>query len=351
MLKYSLGIDVSKDEFHACLSTIDFNQQVKVKASRKFTQTPQAFKELVIWINKHRKDTRIPLSVVIEATGVYYEACALFLFKAGYSVSVVLPNKAKQYLRAVGLKTKNDKIDASGLARMGAEQCLEKWEPLTEFYYTLRAYTRSHQNLQELKTSLGNQLHANLHTVYGNKMVIKQLKKLIATIDKQLKETQQAIDEELHSTPEIAEKVAYLSSIKGVGSITIATVIAETNGFSLFRSISQLVSYAGYDVVENQSGNRVGKTRISKKGNSRIRRVLHMPAFNVVRHNVGGFKAFFERIIAKHHLKMKGYVAVQRKLLALMYTLWKNNMKYVPDYQGQNSFRNEETVPSFALAR
>lgn len=69
---------------------------------------------------------------------MYFEACAHFLFKAGYEVSVVLPNKAKQYLKAVGLKTKNDKIDASGLARMGAEQCMDKWEPLNDFFFTLR---------------------------------------------------------------------------------------------------------------------------------------------------------------------------------------------------------------------
>ena len=287
MLKYSLGIDVSKKEFHACLSVIDFNQQVKVKASRKFANTPLGFKDLISWLNKHRKETDIPLSVVVEATGVYYEACALFLSQAGYQVSVVLPNKAKQYLKAVGLRTKNDKMDASGLARMGAEQCLEKWQPLADFFYTLRAYTRNHQSLQELKTNLNNQLHADMHTIYSNKMVVKQLRKLIATVEKQLEETDQAIHKHLYSKPEVAKKVNDLTSIKGVGAFTVATILAETNGFSLFKSTSQLVSYAGYDVVENQSGNRVGKTRISKKGNSRIRRVLHLPAFNLVRHNVG----------------------------------------------------------------
>jgi transposase len=352
MLKYALGIDVSKQEFHACLSAIDFNQQVKVKASRKFANTPQGFKEVVSWLHKHKKETDIPLSVVVEATGVYYEACALFLFQAGYSISVVLPTKAKQYLKAVGLKTKNDKIDASGLARMGAEQCLEKWQPLADFYYTLRAYTRNHQSMQELKTSLNNQLHAEMHTIYSSKMVIKQLKKLIATVEKQLEETQQAIHTHLYSKPEVAKKVNDLTSIKGVGTLTVATILAETNGFSLFKSISQLVSYAGYDVVENQSGNRVGKTRISKKGNSRIRRALHLPAFNLVRFNVGNFKGFFERILSKHNLKMKAYVAVQRKLLVLIYILWKKNQAYISDYFLQKQvFRNEETEPSFALAR
>lgn len=352
MLKYSLGIDVSKNEFHACLSTIDFTQQVKVKASRKFLNQLQGFKELELWINKHKKEEGIPLCTTMEATGVYFEACALFLFKAGYEISVVLPNKAKQYLRAVGLKTKNDKIDAAGLARMGAEQCLEKWKPLDDFFYTLRALTRHHQSLQEIKTNLNNQLHADMHSIYSNKAVIKQLKKLIASLDKQIEEIEEGISKHLHSNSEVLEKVNNIKAIKGVGIITIATILAETNGFALFKNLSQLVSYAGYDIEENQSGNRNGKTRISKKGNSRIRRVLHMPAFNVIRYEIGAFKPFFERILAKHNQKMKAYVAVQRKLLMLIYTLWKKNEEYKPDLSNQKKiFGNEETEPSFALAR
>ncbi len=339
MLKYSLGIDVSKKEFHACLSVIDFNQQVKVKASRKFANLQQGFKELQAWIVKNKKETDVPLSVTLEATGVYFESCALFLFKAGYDIAVVLPNKAKQYLKAVGLKTKNDKIDANGLARMGAEQCLGKWKPLDDFFYTLRAFTRHHQSLQELKTNLNNQLHADMHSIYSNKAVMKQLKKLITTFEKQIQETEQALTKHLYSKPEVAEKVNHLTSVKGVGTITAATILAETNGFSLFKNIAQLVSYAGYDVVENQSGNRTGKTRISKKGNSRIRRALHLPAFNLIRYNVGHFKPFFERILAKHNQKMKAYVAVQRKLLILIYTLWKKNEGYKPDELNQSIFR------------
>lgn len=352
MLKYSLGIDISKKEFHACLSVIDYNQLVKVKASRKFSNDAGGFKELLHWIGKHRKESNISLCVTLEATGVYFEACALFLFKAGYEVSVVLPNKAKQYLKAVGLKTKNDRIDASGLARMGAEQCLEKWKPLDDFFFTLRAFTRNHQSLQELKTNLTNQLHADMHSIYSNKLVMKQLKKLITTVEKQIAETEKAMEAHLYSKVEVAEKVKHLTAIKGVGTITIATILGETNGFNLFRNIPQLVSYAGYDVVENQSGKRVGKTHISKKGNSRIRRVLHLPAFNVVRHEVGPFKHFFERILAKNNQKMKAYVAVQRKLLILIYTLWKKNQKYTQELLHQKKiFGNEETEPSFALSR
>lgn len=83
MLKYFLGIDISKNEFHACLSVIDHAQQVKVKTTRKFSNQSDGFKELQNWIRKNRKEPDIALSIVMEATGVYYEGCALYLFKAG----------------------------------------------------------------------------------------------------------------------------------------------------------------------------------------------------------------------------------------------------------------------------
>lgn len=64
------------------------------------------------------------------------------------------------------------------------------------------------------------------------------------------------------------------------------------------------MSFAGYDVIENQSGKREGKTRISKKGNSHIRRILHLPAFNAVRFGEPACKALFERVYTRSHYKM-----------------------------------------------
>lgn len=349
MLKYALGMDASKKDIHVCLSVIDSRQQVKVKASSKFGNSIQGFKDLLVWLNRHKKEADIPLVNVIEATGVYYEACALFLFKAGLDVAVVLPNKAKKYLQALGLRSKNDKIDAAGLARMGAEQCLELWQPMDEFFYTLRAMTRHHQTLQELRTGINNQIHADEHSIYSIKSVVKQNKKLKAAIEKDLKEIEQAIHDHLYSDAEVAQKINHITELKGLGYMTVATILAETNGFVLFKSNSQLVSYAGYDIVENQSGSHSGKTKISKKGNSRIRRALHMPAFNMIRYEVGNFKPFFDRVLQRHHQKMKAYVAVQKKLLVLIYTLWKKNEAFNPELL--NISGNEETEPSFALTR
>jgi transposase len=47
--------------------------------------------------------------------------------------------------------------------------------------------------------------------------------------------------------------------------LTAATILAETNGFELFKNYKQLVSYAGFDVVERESGTITGKQNIKKK--------------------------------------------------------------------------------------
>lgn len=328
MIKYSIGIDISMKSFHVCLSSIDSMQQVKVNSSTTFSNNQKGFMALHEWIKKHYKQKEVPLVIILEATGVYYEQCAIYLFKAGYNLSVVLPNKAKKYLQATGIKSKNDKIDAQGLARMAAEQCLELWKPMSDFYYKLRALTRQHQSLQELRTSLSNQLHAQEHSMITVKEVISQLKQLIAKIDKQIEAMENAILAQVQSDPVVAKKVADICMIKGIGLHTVAVIIAETNGFMLFKNAPQLVSYSGYDVVENQSGNRKGKTKISKKGNGHIRRALHLPAFNVVRYEVTQFVNLYSRTFERHGIKMKSYVAVQKKLLVMIYTLWKRNEQY-----------------------
>lgn len=328
MIKYCLGVDVSKKDLHCCISTIDQTQKVSVKGSRKFLNNKDGFKALHAWTQNLHKEPSIPLVVVMEATGIYYEQLALYLFQCGYALSVVLPNKAKKYLQSTGLKSKTDKIDAQGLARMGAEQRLELWQPMAAFFYELRALTRQHQSLQELKTSLTNQQQAQQLSMQVNKLVAKQLKALIATVDKQLKDLQAAIEKHIGGNPEVAERVANICKIKGLGLLAVAVVLGETNGFALFQNSRQLVSYAGYDVVENQSGLHRGRTRISKKGNARIRRVLHLPAFSVIRYEQTPFLGLYTRTLEKHSQKMKSYVAVQKKLLVIIYALWKHNKPY-----------------------
>lgn len=346
-LKYSVGLDCSKDDFQACISLIDDAQYVKVKASRKFANTKRGFEEANYWTRKHCKE-KIPVVVVMEATGNYYENLALFFHQESYRVSVVLPNKAKKYMESHGIKTKNDPVDAKGLSQMGAEQRLREWEPYSKDIYQLRLLTRQCERLVAYKTQLKNQLHSLVFGMYQNEIVEGQIDEMLQVVDCQIDEAKKQIEAFIAADEKLSKKVEKILPIKGVAIQTIAAIIAETNGFKLIENQKQLTSYAGYDVVENQSGKRVGKTRISKKGNSHIRRAMFFPAINVVTFKETQFVNLYERVYERTKIKMKGYVAVQRKLLCLIYTLWKKDEVYDPNF-GQTS-GNNEPKPLFQLS-
>lgn len=207
---------------------------------------------------------------------------------------------------------------------MGAEQALNCWQPLSADFYVLRTLTRETERLHQDRTALNNQRHALQHARIESKSSIRRIGQHIKLIDKQLLVIEKEIVEVVNQNPELKQKIDHIIEVKGLGLMSIVTVLAECNGFALINNQKQLISYAGYDIVERQSGTRQGKTRISKKGNSHIRRILHMPAFNVVKYEPR-YRAFYHRLIANGKTKMQAYVAVQKKLLVLIYTLWEKN--------------------------
>ena len=74
-----------------------------------------------------------------------------------------------------------------------------------------------------------------------------------------------------------------------------------------------------------------------------------MPAFNMVRYHQTPFVDLYKRTFEKHGLKMKSYVAIQKKLLVLIYALWKNNAAYDINYKN-NHTRELEQELSLGLA-
>lgn len=159
-------------------------------------------------------------------------------------------------------------------------------------------------------------------------------------LNSQIEEIELEMQEIIEKDKLLLEKMDYLKSIPGVSFISAATVVAETSGFSLFSSAKQLVSYSGYDVVLRESGTYRGKSRISKKGNKHIRAVLHMPSMTAIRINPT-LKPFYERLKPTKVKPLIALVAVQRKMLVLMYSLWKNNQYYDSEYEIKKVARNK----------
>jgi transposase len=263
---------------------------------------------------------------------VYHESLAYFLAKRGHALSIVLPNKISNYSRTLEVKTVTDKTASEAIARFGLERKLDDWTPPKGIFKKIRQLTRERDQLVQLRTMAKNQLHAEQSEAEPLKSSIARVKKQIAFLDKQEQEINTELVALTQGDESVKKTLALLRSLPGIGLLTAATVLGETNGFELIRNKRQLTSYAGLDVREKQSGTSVkGKPRISKRGNKYLRKALHLPALAAIRHDER-FKAVFARLVAKHGIKMKAAVAVQRKLLEMMYILYKTNQPYNKEY-------------------
>ncbi len=331
IVKQVVGLDVAQNELVVCLGKMYDDWSPQLYASKTFTNTSNGFESLVEWVNK-LSDPTIPVRYVMEATGVYHEALAYWLDEQEMEVSIVLPSKISNYVRTLDVKTVTDKTASEAIARFGLERKLERWTRPKGIFKKLRQLTRERGQLIEIRTVCKNQLHAEQSEAEPHKKSIARTKKRIDMLDKQEDEIEAELREMIKVDPEVRALVILLCSLPGIGLLTAATVLGETNGFDLIRNKRQLTSYAGLDVKEKQSGTSVkGKPRISKKGNKQLRKAMHLPALTAIRHDER-FKGIFARLVSKHGIKMKAAVAVQRKLLEMTFTLYKTNKPYDPDH-------------------
>ena len=336
VIKQVLGIDVAQKELVTCLGKLNEDLEVNLYAHKTFSNTAKGFELLVQWVKK-QTDQGVAVRYVMEATGVYHESLAYFLRNKDLEVSIVLPNKISNYARSLTVKTVTDKTASEAIAQFGLERKLDRWEKPSPTYKKIKQLTREREQLIKERTMAKNQLHAEQAEAEPNKTSVSRVKKRIEFLSKQEKEILLEITALVKSDEKTSSVVELLRSLPGVGSLTAAIIVAETNGFELIRNKRQLTSYAGLDVKEKQSGTSVkGKPKISKKGNRFLRKALHLPALAAIRHDER-FKAIFVRLVSRHGIKMKAAVAVQRKLLEMMYTLFKTNEKYDKDY-----FKNQE---------
>jgi transposase len=332
ILKQALGIDVAKDELVVSLGRMYKDLTIEIYSTNVFSNNQSGFKSLMKWVNQ-QTDTAIKIQFVMEATGVYHQKFAYFLDEEGCNVSVVMPNKISNYMRTLEIKTITDNTCAKAIAQFGLERKLDLWKRPNPVYKKLQQLTRERDQIVSERVAVKNQLHAEKTEAEPHQNSIKRLNARIVFLNKQEAEIKKDIKIIISKEETIKKEIENICTIPGVGELTAATILGETNGFELIRNKKQLVSYAGLDIKEKQSGISVrGIPKISKKGNRTLRKSLHLPAITSIKYNQN-HRELFARIVSKNGIKMKGVVAVQRKILELIYTLHKNKTRFEHNYE------------------
>ncbi|AIY14118.1 IS110 family RNA-guided transposase [Cellulophaga baltica] len=331
VLKQCLGIDVSKLSLSLSLGFLTDKLAKEFLVHNDVTNDLSGYKELLKWM-KESVDRSTDLLIVMESTGVYHQGIAHYLYELGYSVSVMQSGRVKRYAQSLDQRSKTDALDSKMLSMLGLERELRLWSSPSVELQQLKMLSRERSSLLKDKTIETNRQGAIVSGVYRDKSASKRHKQRLKLLKDQIVSIEEEMRELISKNEFLKKKLGLLESIPGISFISAATVVGETLGFESIANAKQLTSYAGYDVVLRESGNFKGKTRISKKGNSHIRAALHMPSMTCVRCNPT-LKQFYNRLKPNKAKPLVALIAVQRKLLILMFTLWKNEEIYDADFE------------------
>lgn len=237
-----------------------------------------------------------------ERLQVCYEAgpCGYVLYRQltelGVACTVVAPSLVPT---RAGDRVKTDRRDALKLARLHrAGELGGVWVPGVE-HEALRDLTRAreaavgdrHRARQRVRTFLVRQgvrppgdvqrwtkryrdwlATVRLGTA-AQQVVLAEAIQTLDQADARLHRLEAAVTEAMASGPHAAVMAAF-QTVRGVGPVTAATLIAELGDPRRFATPRQLMAYTGLVPSEHSSGTRQRRGGITKTGNTHLRRVL-----------------------------------------------------------------------------
>ena len=289
-----IGIDVSK----AWLDIFD-------AASGTRSRCPNTPEDIARWV------AALPASatVLFEATAPYDTALRRALAHTPCCILRVNPARARAFARAAGFLAKTDTLDARMLAAMAGAIEMSDEPPYDEEREAVIALHRRRDQLVEVRAVERGRIR-DVVDPQERASIERMLKVLDGEITRIERQMRSAIGQ-----PAFARKAALLASLKGVGEVTIATLIALLPELGQ-RSHKTIAALAGLAPVNCDSGTFRGQRHI-QGGRRRVRQACYMATLSVIRVHPA-FKARYEAIKARSGHAKVAIIAVARKLLVTL---------------------------------
>jgi transposase len=314
-----IGIDVSKNQLDVARLCENVSQH------RTFGNSKNGWRELLNWLGPDKANYH----VCLEATGRYSQGIAKQLFQDDYPVSLVNPTRIHAYGMSRLKRLKTDKADALLIAQFCQTQQPELWTAPEPELEALQMMVRYREELQQMLQQERNRLES----LPAHSPMATFIRQHIDFMQTQLEQVHKEIHQHLSQTHSLTADYQLLQSIPGIGQLTAAVLLAEVGHFGRFDKVGQLVAYAGLSPQERRSGSSVrGRTKISKRGNARLRKALYFPAMVAIRHNPI-LKSFAERLTNNGLAAKSVIIAVMRKLLHLAFGILRSRIPFDPNFQ------------------
>jgi transposase len=307
-MKSVAGIDVSKASLDVC-----FREKTKT-----FDNDLAGHRALMRWC----KGAEL---VVMEATGSYHFDLACALHEKGFSVAVVNPARACYYAKSMGKRNKTDSVDAGVLAEFGRTHELELFVPPSEGERSLCRLVRLRSDLVVQRAQ--GKIRVQDPAVTEFERVMWEAQELF--LNGQIAVVEKEITKVLASEEALTAAYDLLLGIPGVGAVTAWTILAEVRDIKRFDSAKKIAAFAGVCPSLRQSGTSLkGPGKLSRQGNSTLRKALYMAAVAAIRLG-GAFQDFFVRLVSQGKAKKTALVAVMHKLIRTAYGVLKSGDPFI----------------------
>ena len=315
-----IGIDVSKSK----LDTSTTINPKHILAFSTFENNPTSFKKLYNWVNEQKKKFRlVKMHFCIESTGIYSEEIAEYLQEQKNTiVSVVNPAQTKAFACSILLRTKNDKVDSKMLAFYCCINNPKEMVKPSEELIKLKKLARYESFLIDYCACLKTKLSSEKDLLIRGSII-----SLISCLNNQINDIERLIMEHINNFKDLKKSFDLLNSIKNIGAKTAYRILTEIIPEEELTVKAQ-IAHAGLAPSQKLSGTSIhGKPKISKIGNSRLRKYLYMPTVGAIVNNPL-IREFYERLISKGKCEMLALTACMRKLLAIAIGVLRNKQPF-----------------------
>lgn len=252
-----------------------------------------------------------PLLVVCEATGTYSNDIIACAAEHAIPCHRAHGSRVRAFAKFRGTHAKSDPIDVRLIADYAlASRNLELHRPPRPAQAELRELVGRRTELRQvLEAEVARVAHVT------SRLVVASLKGHIRVLEKLVAEIESRIESLMQEDEEFRRKGELMGSVKGVGFITAATVLAYLPEIGTV-SRGTIAALAGLAPYDRDSGESKGQRHIGG-GRAEVRAGLYMAARVAMSWNVH-LAALAKRVEAKGKPYKVQVTAVMRKLLVIL---------------------------------
>ncbi|MFN8411623.1 MAG: IS110 family transposase [Anaerolineales bacterium] len=301
-----VGIDVAKDKL-----------DIAVLGETKASQVGNDEKGITSLLKKLQELK--PTLIVVEATGGYQRAVVLRLYEAGLPVAVVNPVRVRQYARASGLLAKTDKLDAFNLAEFGKQMKPRKYEAKSESERYVSALLVRRRQLEEMLKAEKSRLRTVPSAMRNS------VERMIEVLKEEIKQLEKELDKFMKENEDWQTQEQILTSAKGVGRVTAATLLAELPELGKLDR-KKIAALVGLAPMNFDSGKKRGY-RKTKGGRMEVRNVLYMSTLVATRYNPL-IQAQYQELQRRGKVKKVALTACMRKFLTILNAMMRDQQPF-----------------------